>query len=693
MRVRLFIQRASQVVPILALCFLTLTLGASGQTRAEDLFQQALRAERVSGDLDEAIRLYQQVVDTGDHSLGARALIRIAESYEKLGRQGAQEAYTRIIQEFGDQTEEVALARERLAALQPPQPAGAPEAPATQVRRLLMSDAECYLEGIRPSPDGTRLAYSDICTDGAVYVRDLASGETRRVTDEGFYVGAVWSPDGSRLAVKNQNAGSYHPGEPFSIIDLRSGAVETPDVLKNTWFGPRDWSPDGEHLSGILPNGDKTSSSVVVSLGTGEFITLSSAVNTGGGLSTFSPDGRYVAFPDHADGNQDIYVMDLSTRERVRITSAPESEGQPLWSPEGGLLLYHGRGGLWAVAMMDGRPDGEPYLVGGGGGWQSSWVKGGYFSSTSHRFARAYRIPVDPMTARATGSPEVFPEADGHDWFAWAPDGQRVAAADWFGDWSKIYVADGQSETAFPVGDEIQTTKLWWSSDGREILFTSKNTPQRDRRKTVYVLDSSDGSTRELFPRLDSIMHIHVSPDGRKTVFVKGGVASRNAELVVSNLGNPEGLVLATGDHPDGPFSGWFGQPLFSPDGSQVAFCRQEQADPEVLASSLWVAPADGSGEPRLMVRAPLIERIIWHPSGRFIGFLRVDPDNHKGGVFVVSLETGETHEVLDLSDAEDTIRLNHWSPDGRWIGFSELQGTMEYWMVDDPLKGGGGRP
>ena len=144
-----------RILATLTLLFLGLVPGASGQARAEDLFQQALRMERISGDLEGAIGLYQKVVETGDHSLGARALIRIAESYEKLGRTGAQEAYARVIAEFGDQTEQVALARERLAALQPPQGAGAPEAPATQVRRLLMSDAGCYLEGIQPSPAGS----------------------------------------------------------------------------------------------------------------------------------------------------------------------------------------------------------------------------------------------------------------------------------------------------------------------------------------------------------------------------------------------------------------------------------------------------------------------------------------------------------------------------------------------------------
>ena len=47
---------------LLVLALLTIPQGVMAQERAQDLFQQALRMERVSGELEEAIRLYQQVV-------------------------------------------------------------------------------------------------------------------------------------------------------------------------------------------------------------------------------------------------------------------------------------------------------------------------------------------------------------------------------------------------------------------------------------------------------------------------------------------------------------------------------------------------------------------------------------------------------------------------------------------------------
>jgi len=664
------IRHSSQTLILLFVTLLTIPPGVMAQERAQDLFQQALRMERVSGDLEEAIRLYQQVVDTGDRALGARALIRMAESYEKLGQRGAQDAYARIIQEFGDQTEQVALARERLADLQGPDRTEVEQVPAAQVRRLLIPALEgCTAEGMRPSPDGTRIAYS--CEDGGVvYVRDLESGEAKRVTNEGYHLGGVWSPDGMRLAVMDFNAGVNDPNaerSPFKIIDLESGTVETPAVLDGVWFSPRDWSPDGERLTGTLEVEENSSSSVVFSLRTGEFIELARGINQGMGHTRFSPDGRFVAFADYVDGNQDIYVMALATGERYRVTSDAEADAVP-------------------IRMVNGQPEGEPRHLSGGGGWQGTWIARGYYYAKANKVSRAYRIGVDPGTAQPIGSPEVFAEVDGRDLFAWSPDGQRIAASDHLGDWGMIYLADGRSVTAFPVGDEIMTTKLWWSGDGREILFTSKTLAARDKRSTVYALDPSDGSMREIFPRLDSIGHVHVSPDGQKMVFLRETAGNRRAEIVVSDLGKTQGRVLASGSHPEGDLSGIFGQPLFSPDGSQVLFLRQDWSQPEVLSASLWVVPSDGSEPPRLVARAPLIQDPIWHPAGRFIAFKELDFAEPPGTstVSVVSLETGAVHQVLPRSSAKVGLRLNDWS---------QSEGHWEIWVVENLLGEGGRRP
>ena len=70
-----------------------------------DLFQKGLVQERAKGDLEEAIRLYQQIVEdfADDRALAAKALLHIGLCYEKLGRAEAQKAYQRVIEEYPEQ--------------------------------------------------------------------------------------------------------------------------------------------------------------------------------------------------------------------------------------------------------------------------------------------------------------------------------------------------------------------------------------------------------------------------------------------------------------------------------------------------------------------------------------------------------------------------------------------------------------
>src|SRR5436189_276365 len=99
-----------------------LVSGAVLAQTGNDLFQQALVKERTEGNLPEAIKLYQSIVQKygSDRKLVAKALFQIGQAYEKLGNAEARKAYERIAREFADQKEVAADAGRRLAALRIP---------------------------------------------------------------------------------------------------------------------------------------------------------------------------------------------------------------------------------------------------------------------------------------------------------------------------------------------------------------------------------------------------------------------------------------------------------------------------------------------------------------------------------------------------------------------------------------------
>ncbi|HEY2749063.1 MAG TPA: S9 family peptidase, partial [Polyangia bacterium] len=53
----------------------------------------------------------------------------------------------------------------------------------------------------------------------------------------------------------------------------------------------------------------------------------------------FSPDGRRVAFTSDRDGAPQIYLLDLAGGEPQKLTTAAESFGGPIWSPDGKFLV------------------------------------------------------------------------------------------------------------------------------------------------------------------------------------------------------------------------------------------------------------------------------------------------------------------------------------------------------------------
>ena len=84
---------------LITLGMLVLLGGAVLAQTGNDLFQQALVKERTEGNLPEAIKLYQTIVQkySSDRKLAAKALFQIGQAYEKLGNAEARSAYGRSI--------------------------------------------------------------------------------------------------------------------------------------------------------------------------------------------------------------------------------------------------------------------------------------------------------------------------------------------------------------------------------------------------------------------------------------------------------------------------------------------------------------------------------------------------------------------------------------------------------------------
>jgi len=110
--------------------------------------------------------------------------------------------------------------------------------------------------------------------------------------------------------------------------------MESPDPIMSP-----AWSPDSRRLAYVSFEGN-ASSIFVQTLRTGNRIQVSNRPGINGSPA-FSPDGRKLVMTlGGVDGNLDIHVMDLATRDVKRLTTNRAIDTEGSWSPDGRQIYF-----------------------------------------------------------------------------------------------------------------------------------------------------------------------------------------------------------------------------------------------------------------------------------------------------------------------------------------------------------------
>ncbi len=120
------------------------------------------------------------------------------------------------------------------------------------------------------------------------------------------------------------------------------------------------WSPDSRRLAYVSFEGSK-SSIFVQTLRTGNRIQVSSKPGING-APAFSPDGRkLVVTLGGIDGNPDIFILDITSRQTKRLTTHRAIDTEGAWSPDGRYIYFtsdrSGGPQIYRISINGGTPE------------------------------------------------------------------------------------------------------------------------------------------------------------------------------------------------------------------------------------------------------------------------------------------------------------------------------------------------
>ena len=636
------------------------------QARPDVALRAAIELEETKGDIKSAIEQYRKLTDGRDRAVAAKALLRLAEAYQKLGDAQAKTIYERLVRDFGDQAEARAEAQARLQTL------ASSAAPREQSTRRIWSPTPAPLR--RPSADGRFVTFG--ANSGDLVLADVTTKTIRPLTNTGGWVvsgdyvdDSVISPDGRQVAYSwfIEDEGRYE----LRVVSTATANARPRTIMrppKGEWVGPAAWTPDATRLV-VAREADRIWQLGIAAVSDGSYTSLKSLEWRNPGLVSMSPDGRHIAytaqFPDNGSP-RDVFVLALDGSQETAVVSGPADDFNPLWSPDAAHLVFisnrAGSNGLWGMQMRDGRPTGPAVLL------------------------KADVGSMNPLGITRSGSLYYV-----------APGNTR----------QDVYVAplEGNKITKIPtrVSDQFVNTNTGpaWSPDGETLAYYSvrgasiNGVAVRGGRPTLVLRSVKSGQERTValpqallnpflsgprwFPDGRSLLILARNPQGNTVGFFRFNIETGSNELLHQPQWGPNSFVLA----PDGSAIFW-----------ATTATGEESADSKP-SGRLMRFDISARREIELRRDASFLTVAI-SPDGLQLAYLqsygvRGNHTEAPSGVEVIPAAGGEARQLLRDSIWLGGNRFNTlaWTPDQKNVIVMRDDGVL--WRV--PLDGTAPQP
>lgn len=258
------------------------------------------------------------------------------------------------------------------------------------------------------------------------------------------------------------------------------------------------------------------------------------------GGSTWSPDGKQVAFITNITGRDNLWVVPASGGWPVQLTVSDQRQASPVWSPDGKWIAY--------ASDYDGDEMWDIFLV-----------------------SPATGEVVNLTTSRKIA--EVSP--------AWSPDGKQVAYMTKSKDspsWEIDVVEVETRKTRHITRNsprEIGNALPFWSRDGKLLAWTERNA--NGKNSNILMMDLAGGTVTNLTAHTGDKMFrgASFSPDG-KSILMTSNALNGYDHVALLEVATKK-IQWLTEDRWEMSAGG------FSPDGKRVTWTANVDGNQEVF--------------------------------------------------------------------------------------------------------------
>jgi len=477
------------------------------------------------------------------------------------------------------------------------------------------------------SPDGEQIAFRSERQGGGIFVMGRTGEAARRIT--GFGYRPTWSPDGTRIAITNEN------------VDLNP------------------------------QNSERRAELWIANVRTGETRQLSVLDAT---MPAWSPSGRRIAYFQRlgqmAQGH--LWTVPADGGEPVAVTSGTARNWSPAWSPDGRYLYFvSDRGGsmnLWRVRIDEGsgRADADPEPV----TTPATSLAHVSVSATAKQLAyssvlvttNVQRATFDPGRGVVVGEPQWLT----HGSQRWAnpdpsPDGRQVVFYSLVDPEGHLYLArsDGTGRPRQLTGDSASDRIPRWSPDGNWIaVFSDRSGPLQ-----IWKIRPDGSGLTQLTHAPSNVAYAVWSPDARRMAAATAGTEGSTFVFDPNRTwAEQEPEVLPAPPDSLAPF----GPHAWSPDGRRLAGMISALDRGIVIysfASRRYERLTDYGQWP------------VWLPDGRRVLFVT-------GGnaFYVLDVQTRQARRVFSVT--RDVIGPPQITRDGRAIYFTRRVTEADIWLA-----------